>query len=140
MNSVGTFRYSPTLNGSLMRRDGGTTRWWLIIDCDPELGRFSRHLLVQGTYRTRTVQSPLWGTHISVVRGEEPPLKAAWERLNGQEVEFEYEPVIRETDGYLWVPIRCEAALTHRQELGLQREPDPPLHLTIGNLKHEESV
>ena len=105
MKSVGSFRYSPTLNGSLSRRDGGTTRWWLIIDCDPDLGRYLRHHFLVGTYRTRQVQAPLWGTHISVIRGEEPALMQGWERLNRQEVEFEYEPTIRETEGYLWVPV-----------------------------------
>jgi hypothetical protein len=138
MKSMGIFRYSPTVNGSLVRRDGGTTRWWLVIDCDPDLGRYLRHQFTVGTYRTRQIQAPLWGAHVSVVRGEEPSLKQHWERLNGQEVEFEYEPVIRETEGYLWVPVWCETALSHREELGLVREPDPPLHLTIGNLKQED--
>jgi hypothetical protein len=139
MKSVGTFRYSPTLNGSLMRRDGGTTLWWLIIDCDPDLGRYLRHQYAAATYRTQKVQAPLWETHISVVRGEEPPLKQGWGRLNGTEVEFEYEWPIRLTKGYLWVPVRCEAALRHRQELGLVRDPQPPLHVTIGNLKQESA-
>lgn len=138
LKSTGTFRYSPTLNGSLMRRDGGTTRWWLIIDCDEELSRYLRHLYFLSTYRTTTVQSPLWGPHISVIRGEEPPHKEAWEKLDGQEVEFEYEPLVQEGQGYLWVAVQCEPALSLREELGLSREPDPPLHLTIGNLKTED--
>ena len=137
MKSVGIFRCSPTLNGSLLRRDGGTTLWWLIIDCDPELGRYLRHQVVAAVHRTRQVQAPLWGTHISVIRNEEPPRKQAWEQLNGTEVEFEFELAIRETNGYLWVPVFCEPALQHREELGLPREPQPPLHMTIGNLKHE---
>jgi hypothetical protein len=137
MKSVGTFRYSPTLNGSMARRDGGTTRWWLIIDCDPELGRYLRHLYTLGSFRTRKVQAPLWETHISVIRGEEPPDKRAWERFNGVEVEFDYEPVLRETQGYLWAAVVCETALRHREELGLPRDPDPALHMTVGNLKND---
>src|SRR5947207_1267141 len=42
--STGVLCYSPTLKGSLARRDGGTTKWWLILDCDPDLGRYFRHL------------------------------------------------------------------------------------------------
>src|SRR5262245_2828208 len=137
MKSVGVFRSSPTLNGSLIRRDGGTTLWWLIIDCDPDLGRYLRHQFTAATYRTRQVQAQLWGTHVSVIRGEEPPLKQGWERLNGAEVEFEYELPLRETEGYLWVPVLCEVALRHREELGLARDPYPPLHMTIGNLRQE---
>ncbi|HEY8505328.1 MAG TPA: hypothetical protein VIL46_12150 [Gemmataceae bacterium] len=138
MRSTGTYRYSPTLNGSTQRRDGGSTRWWLIIDCDPELGRYLRHLFTLSTFRTRKLQPPLWGAHISVIRGEEPPDPAAWGRLDGQSVEFEFEPAVRETDGYLWVPVFCDPALRIREELALPREPNPPLHLTVGNLKHEE--
>jgi hypothetical protein len=135
MRASGTFRYSPEISqGSWERRDGGSTRWWLIIDCDPELGRYLRHLCISATYQTRSIQAPLWGTHISVIRGEEPPDKTAWERNQGASIEFEYEPVVHETDGYLWVPVSCAAALEQRQQLGLPREPQPPLHLTIGNL------
>jgi hypothetical protein len=135
MRSIGTFRYSPELRtGSHLRRDGGSTRWWLILDCDPELGRFLRHQHTVAIHRTRTIQAPLWGTHISVIRGEEPPNAKEWDRLQGTEVEFEYEPVVQETDGYLWVAVACPGALDHREQLGLPREPYPPLHLTIGNL------
>ena len=134
MRAVGTFRYSPELRqGSLERRDGGSTRWWLIIDCDPELGRLFRRLHEMATYRTRPLQAPLWGTHVSVIRGEEPPNPAEWGRFQGAEVEFDYEPLVQETDGYLWVAVACPRALDLREQLGLPREPKPPLHLTIGN-------
>jgi hypothetical protein len=138
MRALGTFRYSPELRkGSLERRAGGSTRWWLIIDCDPELGRLLRRLYEMATYRTRTVQAPLWGTHISVIRGEEPPNPGDWGRLQGVEVEFEYEPLVQETADSLWVAVACERALAHREQLGLARAPQPPLHLTIGNLRTE---
>ncbi len=138
MRALGTFRYSPELRkGSLERRDGGSTRWWLIIDCDPELGRLLRHLYAVATYRTRAIQAPLWGTHISVIRGEEPPNQADWGRLQGAEVEFDYESQFQETEGYLWVAVACALALELRGQLGLPRDPQPPLHLTIGNLLSE---
>jgi hypothetical protein len=137
MHAPGTFRYSPTNNGSLLRRDGGTTKWWLVIEVDEEFGRYMRHLFEMWSYRTRFLRAPLWGTHISVIRNEEPPLKDAWERLEGQEVVFDYDPAVQETDGYLWLGVTCPQALDHRAELGLPREPWPPLHLTIGNLLHE---
>jgi hypothetical protein len=131
-------RYSPTLrDGTTTRRDGGTTEWWLILDCDPELGRLLRHLFAVGVYRTRKAQPPLWGPHVSVVRGEEPADKSHWKKHAGREVAVEYAPTIHLTDDYLWVPVRCEVLLDIREELGLPREPDPPLHLTIGNLLHE---
>lgn len=137
MRSTGQFRSSPTVNGSHTRRDGGSTWWWLIIDADPELGRYLRRLFTLDRWRVSEPQDPLWGTHISVVRGEPPPKPAAWARLDGTEVEFEFEPDARLMDDYLWVPVTCPIALDHREELGLPREPIPALHLTFGNLKHE---
>ncbi len=141
MRSLGRFRYSPTLRpGVTTRRDGGSTEWWLVIDADPELGRLLRHLYFLGCHRVSKANPPLWGAHISVIRGEEPPEKAAWKRYDGQPIEFDYDPTVRETEGYLWVPVTCDIALSHRLELGLPREPVPAMHLTIGNLKHEREV
>jgi hypothetical protein len=134
MRSTGTLRFSPTLrNGSHTRRDGGRTRWWLIIECDPELGRFLRHLYAIGHYRTITLQPPLWGPHISVIRGEVPPNAAAWGSADGATVEFEYSSELLETNGYVWSPVECTRALAIRELLELPRSPDPPLHLSIGN-------
>lgn len=135
--STGIFRYSPPLNnrGKLIRRDGQTTKWWLIIECDPELGRYLRYQFSIKTYHTKNIQAPLWGTHISVIRNEEPPIKTHWKKYQAQKIVFTYQSDIQETEGYLWVPVQCELALKHRESLGLSLEPPLPLHLTIGNLK-----
>ncbi len=132
--SIGTLRYSPPLGrGGHTRRDGGSTRWWLIVDGDPELGRYLRRQFRIAHHRTRSLQAPLWGTHVSAIRGEVPPKPAAWKRLDGAAIAFDYDPDARETDGYVWCPVRCPALLDLREELGLAREPQPALHLTIGN-------
>jgi hypothetical protein len=135
LRSTGVLRYSPELarGAGHTRRDGGSTWWWLIVDCDPELGRYLRHQFLLGHRRTRALQSPLWGPHISVIRGEVPPNVAAWKRLDGATVEFDYDPMVCETEGFVWCPVSCVQALSIREELGLAREPSPALHLTIGN-------
>ncbi|MFO0865263.1 MAG: hypothetical protein U0744_11550 [Gemmataceae bacterium] len=134
IRSVGSFRFSPEIRkGSHQRRDGGTTKWWLIIDCDPELGRLFRHLYMLGHFRTRTLQPPLWGPHVSVIRGEEPANAASWGLAAGEAVEFEYSSDLRETDGYVWCAVECPRALAIREALNLPRSPQPPLHLSIGN-------
>jgi hypothetical protein len=138
LKSVGILRYSPKLNGSLERRDGGSTKWWLVIDVDPDLGRYCRQLYHLSTYRSEKINRPVWEAHISVVRDEEPlgEYKPLWERHNGDEIEFDYDLARPEWDDlYIWLPVVCEAALDIRQELGLVRQPAFPLHLTIGNRK-----
>ncbi|WP_257389090.1 hypothetical protein [Tahibacter caeni] len=134
MRSSGTLRYSPELRpGSHRRRDGGSTRWWLILDGDPELGRYLRHLHWIAQRRLRSLQAPLWGTHVSVIRGELPPHPGHWGDGEGERVDFTFDPLGRETNGYVWFPVRCAAVLDLRERLGLPREPQPPLHLTVGN-------
>lgn len=134
IKSTGTLRYSPELGkGSHTRRDGGSTQWWLIIDCDPELGRYLRYQFMRGNHYTRSLQSPLWGAHVSVIRGEIPANMDAWKHLDGATIDFEYDPAVCETQGFVWCPVRCNQALDLREMLGLAREPEPPLHLTIGN-------
>ena len=134
--TVGTFRYSPAIRGeSTVRRDGGSTEWWLIIDIDAELGRYMRAEYSRARYRTVQPQPPLWGTHVSVIRGEEPVDKTAWKKSDGQRVEVRYEWGVSETTEYLWLPIECPRANAIRLELGLPPDPTPAMHLTFGNTK-----
>ncbi len=137
MRAVGTLRYSPKLNGCLDRRDGGSTKWWLVIDVDPEIGKYYRHLYSLWTYRVDKLQRPAWETHVSVIRDEEPAeaFKPIWERYNGQEIEFEYDTTAETEGNYVWFPVWCERALDIRVELGLVRDPFFPLHMTFGNFK-----
>lgn len=138
LQSVGKLRYSPKLNGSLQRRDGGSTKWWLVIDVDPEIGKYYRELYYLSRYKVEKIQRPAWEAHISVIR-DEPPLdkyKKLWEKYNGVQINFEYDPMKSKCDEtYVWFPVKCDRALEIREELGLSRQPFFPLHLTIGNFK-----
>jgi hypothetical protein len=133
--SVGKLRYSPTINGTLNRRDGGTNKWWLVIDVDPEIGIYYRNLFKMSTYGVKTLQRPAWDAHISVVSNEIPPNKENWMKYNDMEIEFEYFPEMKDNQIYFWFPVVCDFALDIRQELGLERNPIYPLHLTVGNSK-----
>lgn len=135
--TTGICRFSPVLGrgGSTRRRDGGTTEWWLVLDCDRDIGRYLRALYREAVHRTCELSEPLWGTHISVVRGEKPPDLRRWKSLDGVGLDVEYGVEVAFFGDYAVVPARCEAALDYREVLGLSREPDYPLHMTIGNRK-----
>ena len=75
------------------------------------------------------------GTHISVIRGEEPPDKTAWKTFDGQRVEVRYAWAVTETKEYLWLPVVCSPANVIRVELGLPADSTPAMHLTFGNTK-----
>jgi hypothetical protein len=121
----GTIRYSPKLLGA------SSSKWWVVIDCDPELGRYYRHLFHLDSYRCNKLQRPAWECHITVVRDEEPPNKLLWEKYDGLEVDFEIVGCVETNGDYYWFPIKCQQALDLRIELGLG-EPLYPLHVSIG--------
>jgi hypothetical protein len=82
---------------------------------------------------------PAWEEHISVVRDEEPPNKEFWEKYAGQEIEFQYNPIVEGDGLFFWLNVDCDFLLEIREELGLPRDPEFPLHLTIGNAKNEDA-
>jgi hypothetical protein len=134
---AGTCRFAPPLDprGGRVRRDGGSTEHWLILACDPELGRYLRHLYLLDARRTRSLSDPLWGPHVSVIQGEVPPRPALWKDREGAALMFTLRHPPQEIGDYVFFPVDCEAALEYREALGLPREPRHPLHLTIGNRK-----
>jgi len=76
---------------------------------------------------------PAWDSHVTVVRNEEPLQKEVWERYNGKQVNFDYGHQIFTDGKYYWVNVVCEKLLDIRVELGLSRDPEFPLHLSIGH-------
>ncbi|MEQ1512757.1 MAG: hypothetical protein ABL934_08780 [Lysobacteraceae bacterium] len=134
---TGICRFAPPLDsaGGRTRRDGSTTDWWLILHCDPDIGRYLRHLYALDTHRTRKLSDPLWGAHVSIVQNEIPPDPTRWKALEGWTMAFEYRLPPQEIDEYVFFPVDCAEALDYREALGLPREPQWPLHLTFGNRK-----
>lgn len=135
--SRGRIRYSPTNNGKSIRRDGGTTKWWIIIDCDPGIGHYYRDLYQMANYGVHKLQRPTWDAHISIVSNEKPSNMSFWKKYEGVYVDFEYVPIAESNKLYVWLPVVCEKALDIRSELGLKRNPYYPLHLTFGNRKEQ---
>jgi len=107
-------------------------KWWLIIQCCPDLGRYYREMVNRYYRGSFKVQRPAWDAHISVIRGEEPSCPELWNTLAGQEIEFWYEDALLTNDRYYWMKVDCPAALDAREQLGLPRQPLLELHLTVG--------
>lgn len=135
--ATGRLRYSPTNNGKIIRRDGGTTKWWLVIDCNPNIGGYYRELYRMENHGAKTIQRPAWDAHISVVTNEKPDDKHIdfWKKYEGRRIEYEYVHQSQSNGTYVWLPVWCDEALDMREELGLNRNPYHPLHLTVGNCK-----
>jgi len=81
--------------------------------------------------------------HISVIRKEPIPNLDLWGRYEGEDVPFEYEPLIYNDETYFWLRCFSPRLIAIRRELGLEdlsflaRPPDLAdcFHVTIGNLK-----
>ena len=122
----GTLRYSSTFE---------EMKWWLVVDCDKEIGKYYRNLYYLLHHKCRELQRPAWESHISVIRNEEPPKKDLWGKYNGLNITYQYNPVIRNNGIYFWLDVECNQLLDIREEIGLDREPYFPLHLTVANAK-----
>ena len=130
--SDGILRYSPKLVGET------SEKWWVVLDCDPAIGEYYRWLYHMESHQTRRLMRPAWKEHITVIRNEEPPdsFKHLWEDRAGQKISFSYEHQIRDDGLFFWIDVQCSELLDFREELGLPRNPEYSLHLTIGNLKN----
>lgn len=111
----------------------------LIVEVDPGLVGLYR-ALVPPYVRLRRQR---WPGHITVVRDEPVQRLDRWGTRQGQEIEFEFDPIVACDDTYYWLNVRCPMLAEIRRELGLSdtsalsRPPDGSdfFHITLGNLK-----
>lgn len=105
--------------------------WWMLLVIDDEgiLDYYSYWLKRVGEHVHKT---KLWGTHVSVIKHEEPPDKALWGRDWG-DVSFHYAHTVRRDNGrHAWVDVYSPELSSIRQSLGLPAKEW--FHLTIGRL------
>lgn len=127
----GTLRYSPKLLGSFV-----PANWWVVVDCDPEVGRYCRQLYHLYHNRCRTLLRPSWKEHISVLRDEEPKKnKAFWNQKEGKKIFFFYDVVVKTNGEYYWLDVIANELFDLRKHFGLSKEPEIPLHMSVGHVK-----
>lgn len=129
--TIGTLRYSPKLIGD----QPASPNWWLILSTDPNIGNYFRHLYLLQHHRCKTLRRPAWDAHVTVIRNERPidSYKHLWEKHSGLKVPIQVNPEAKSNGDYCWLPITSEFLLDVREELGLERHPYYPLHLSIGH-------
>jgi len=105
--------------------------------CDDEISKYYRHLFTKeypylNGEKVGKLTRPVWGTHVSVIRGEFVPNFKLWRLDENKIVEFEYEGGVIDNGEYFWLKASCPYLLDLREKYGLPREPRFGLHLTIG--------
>jgi hypothetical protein len=125
--SVGKLIYSP-------RSHLANSERWLVVMCDDEISRYYRSLFYTEYPWLGKLTRPVWGTHISVIRGEKVPNYKLWRTDENKLVEFEYEPGVLTNGEYYWLKVKCERLKEIRQLYGLDSYPNFGFHLTIGRI------
>lgn len=130
MKSIGKLIYSP-------RSHLGSNEKWLVLMCDDEISSYYRHLFTKeypylNGERIGKLTRPVWGTHISIIRGERIPNQKIWGKDANKIVEFEYEPGVLDNQEYYWLKAKCDYLSQLREAYGLNPEPRFGFHLTIG--------
>lgn len=129
MKSLGKLVYSPRTHLASNER-------WLVLMCDDQLSAYYRELYAKehkalNTDRSTKLTRPVWGAHISVIRGEKLDQKI-WGKNANKFVDFEYEPGVMDNGEYFWLKVVCPALSELRVDYGLSPEPRFGFHLTIG--------
>jgi len=127
IKSIGKLIYSP-------RTHLGSNDKWLALMCDDEISKYYRHMFSKEFPWKGALTRPIWGTHISVIRGEKISNPNLWGLNNNQIISFEYQPGVLDNGQYFWLKAKCPALSNLRVQYGLSPEPRFGFHLTIGRL------
>lgn len=125
MKSIGKLVYSPRTHLSSSER-------WLVMMCDDEISQYYRSLFYREYPWRGKLSRPVWGTHISIIRGEYVPKNELWGLDANKIVEFEYEGGVLDNKEYYWLKVKCPYLSALRVQYGLSPEPRFGFHLTIG--------
>jgi hypothetical protein len=125
MKSIGKLTYSP-------RSHLGSNEKWLVVMCDDEISQYYRSLFYREYPWKGKLTRPVWGTHISIIRGEFIPKIELWGLDANKVVEFEYEGGVLDNKEYYWLKAKCPYLSDLRFRYGLSPDPRFGFHLTIG--------
>lgn len=111
----------------------------LILEVDQGISDYYRSMIPK-YYK---VNRQLYNAHISIVRKEIPVNLQYWNKYQGKELKFEYEPFVYFDETYFWLNCYLKEIQDIRIELGLGpshsivKSPDGKHdgHMTIGNMK-----
>jgi len=125
--AVSTLIVDPKLKG-----ESHSNPWWLIAESDIGIIEYYRAQTMK-QYKIR-LDPPGYGSHVSIVRGEEPINKEFWHTLNGREVQFRYTHLVYTNGFHWWLNVLCPEYDEIRVQLGFPPE-GRSLHLTVGRVR-----
>lgn len=106
---------------------------WVLLECDRAIAQYYCSLYSMEYFYKPKIQIPLWGAHISVIRGETVLRTDIKEQIEGMEIEFYYIPRTQTNGVHWWLSVICPILDDIRQEFGLSKSI-VQYHLSIGNI------
>lgn len=105
---------------------------WSLLESDIEIARYYNNLYSLEYFYKPKIQIPLWGAHISVIRGETllTPVK---DEIQGMEIQYYYIPKMQSNGIHFWLPVICPILDDIRELFGLGQSV-VNYHLSIGNI------
>lgn len=110
------------------------SNWWIWLECDYELGRYLRRLYFLATHKVYKLGKPSWDEHITVVSSHEKTEKFEkyWNKHEGKIIDFSLDLFPQTNGNAWWFPIVSQTLEDIREELGLNRLRNIPLHFAVG--------
>jgi hypothetical protein len=112
---------------------------WALLECDDAIGATYRSLYSLEYFYRQKIQRPLWGSHITIIRGEISLCEKIKKELHEMEIEYYYVPSMATNGCHFYLPVICPILDDIRQTFGLGKSP-VNYHLSVGNLKHDISI
>ena len=104
---------------------------WLWLSCCLDTILYYQRFLEK--IHARKISTPIWKSHITVVRGSDDFNVSKLGFLEGKEISFRYYPEEINTNGlYWWIEVFSKELEELRFCLGLDPRPKYDFHLTIG--------
>ena len=112
---------------------------WALLECDDQIGAMYRSLYSLEYFYKPKIQKPLWGTHISIIRGELLLNNLIKKDLIDLSVEYYFMPCMMTNSCHFWLPVVCPILDDIREVFGLDKSP-VNYHLSVGNIKDDSGV
>ena len=134
MKTKGKLVYDPK-RGEDFRKQHKTKTLILELSKD-QLDLYYQWFLTKKYGQWLTMQRPMYGLHVTVVRGDEKisqdKLKV-WKKYQNQTIEIDYDPTKIKIHWKFWsIPVYSKQLENIRAELGLKASHD--FHMTIGRM------
>lgn len=106
---------------------------WALLECDDQIGSVYRSLYSLEYFYLPKIQKPLWGSHISIVRGETVLSDRIKQEIDRLAVEYYYLPNMQSNGVHFYLPVICPILDDIRELFGLGPSC-VNYHLSIGNI------